>query len=908
MNDPRGSVWRKWDLHVHTPVSFHWNERANFTKKTPEERDKILDQLIEKVVQSDVAVFGIMDYWTFDGYLAISDRLAARKFTIPKAIFPGMELRIEAPVDFRLNIQVVLSDCLSKQQLQDFKAALRIGAIDRALSNESLVAFARTLDLSKAKVHGFQEADLKDEEKLLQLGSMTALVTRESLREAIKQVPPDTCLVVLPYDTSDGLSKLDWEKHPHDDNYFMQSAHMFETREPDNVDLFYGRETDNNRKFFGNFLKTIGGKPKPAISGSDAHKIADYGAFPSNRITWIKADPTFEGLRQTLYEPLSRVAISADKPIEPLLAIRKVVLNFPADTKLVSEVLSENQPDHFCFRGKTEVTFNPYLTCLIGGRGSGTSTLLNLIHEKLEPGKTKFFIENSLTPQEAAKIASCVSIDGDAEQKVVEFLQQNEIEQFASAPLGFTEAIFNRLAKLDEEGKLAAVEAELFPAMIYTSAQGDRLKAHEELATRIATAEKELASAKALIASFENEEYKAINAELGNLNKELQALRNWRSRLEALIRDLRVLRGKQNIPPSENPNAYEAEFFALLKSIDDISAPVQARANLAAAAAREAELAEAVAGLKQKLEAFLKGRGLSQENLADVGKANERVAQIEQELPAQKAKEAELAAQIAAFSPRRDLTAKRAATVTALLEPLNKTLSQLGKEVRAIELRFEFDETQFEQAMTKHIQERLGANAPRIDHLASMLEDVDFADLTTREDCVSKLPEKQATAKLLRDYFSIPLNFALLKVEAEKKLMDFGAFGRIRVSYDGKPVESSSFGQRCTTAIVVLLLLGNTPIVIDEPEAHLDSALIANYLVGLVKTAKLNRQIIFATHNANFVVNGDAELIHVLEMGNDKVTKIQSITIEDLTHRGKLLALEGGPEAFLKREHRYGIA
>jgi hypothetical protein len=134
MNDPRGSVWRKRDLHVHISVSFHWKEGTGFTKKTSEERDKILDQLIDKVVQSDVAVFGIMDYWTFDGYLAIRDRLAARKLTIPKAIFPGMELRIEAPVDFRLNIQVVLSDSLTKQQLQDFKAALRIGAIDRALT------------------------------------------------------------------------------------------------------------------------------------------------------------------------------------------------------------------------------------------------------------------------------------------------------------------------------------------------------------------------------------------------------------------------------------------------------------------------------------------------------------------------------------------------------------------------------------------------------------------------------------------------------------------------------------------------------------------------------------------------------------------------------------------------------
>ena len=906
MNDLRGSVWRKWDLHVHTPASFHWNG-ARFNQKTPKECDVLLDELIEKVVQSDVAAFGIMDYWTFDGYLAIRDRLTARKLNIPKAIFPGMELRIEAPVDFRLNIQVVLSDSLTKQQLHDFKAALRIGLIDRALSDESLIAFACTLDPSKARVHGFDEADLKINDKLLQLGSMTAKVTRESLRHAIKQIPANTCLVIMPYDTSDGLSKLDWEKHPHDDNYFMQSAHIFETREPDNVDLFHGRETDKNRKFLGNFIKTMGGKPKPAISGSDAHKFADYGSFPGNRVTWIKADPTYEGLRQTLYEPLGRVSISPDKPLEPLLTIRNVVLDFPVTTTLVSDA-REKRSDKFCMSGKTEITFSPYLTCLIGGRGSGKSTLLNLLHEKLEPGKTIFFSENSLEPEATTSIEDCVSIDGDTEKKSVEFLQQNEIEQFASAPLGFTEAIFHRLTKRDAEGKLAAVESELIAAMIETSAQGDRLKAHYELIKQISTAEKELATAKTLIASFENVEYKEINIELGKLNKELQGLRNWRSRLETLIKDIRVMRGKYNFPASDNPSAYETEFFTILKSIDEISLPFQGRISLADAISREAELSKTVSVLKQKLEDFLKGRGLSQENLADVGKANELVALIEQELPAQKAKEMELGAQIVAFRNKRELVVKRIATVTALLEPINITLSQLGKEVKAIELRYEFDEAQFAQAMVKHIQDLLGESAPRIDHLGSMLEDVDFANLATREDFIFKLPEKQATAKLLRDFFSIPQNFALLLVEAEKKLMDFGSFGRIRVSYDGKPVESSSFGQRCTAAIVILLLLGNTPIVIDEPEAHLDSALIANYLVELVKTVKLNRQIIFATHNANFVVNGDAELIHALEMTDDKVTKIQNFTIEDFAYRGRLLALEGGPDAFLKREHRYGIS
>jgi exonuclease SbcC len=124
---------------------------------------------------------------------------------------------------------------------------------------------------------------------------------------------------------------------------------------------------------------------------------------------------------------------------------------------------------------------------------------------------------------------------------------------------------------------------------------------------------------------------------------------------------------------------------------------------------------------------------------------------------------------------------------------------------------------------------------------------------------------------------------------------------------DDKPVENSSFGQRCTAVIVVLLLLGNMPVVIDEPEAHLDSSLIAKYLVDLIKSRKLHRQIIFATHNANLVINGDAELVHCMSMDDTKVTRVVSTTIENLDHRDLLLALEGGEKAFHQREKRYGI-
>jgi ABC-type lipoprotein export system ATPase subunit len=844
-SSPLGSIWRKWDLHFHTPSSHDYEYKGASSK-----------EIVDGLIKAGVEVVAITDHHRVDTKRIIElQKLGGANLTV----LPGIEFRSELGGSNSVHfIGIFPEDSDVVDLWTKISGRLNITEAEVAKRGDETI-YCPFVETARV-IH--------------ELGGLLSVHAGEKTNSI------------------EGLKNSDYIKQIIKKDLVRECIDIYEVGAVTDIQGYV-------EKVFPHL-----DRPIPLILCSDNHDIRDYK--PKTPL-WIKGDKSFEALRQTLYEPLRRVFVSADKPIAPLLAIRKVALDFPADTKLVSQVAGDSQSDLFCFRERTEIAFSPYLTCLIGGRGSGKSTLLNLIYEKLEPGKSKFFAANNLTPKATAAIATCVSIDGDTESKAVEFIQQNEIEQFATAPHGFTEAIFSRLSKRDVEGKLAAAESELFMAVVETGAHGKRLKSHHDLVARIATAEKELATAKALIASFENEDYKAINTELGNLNKELQGLRNWRSRLDSLVKELRVLQEKLKYPPSEHPNAYETEFFAIIKAINEISASAQGQPSLANAAAREVELSQAVTGLKHKLEEFLKGRGLSQENLADVGKASERVAQIEQELPAQKAREAELSTEIAAFKNKRDLTLKRAGTVTALLEPLNKTLSQLGKEVRAIELRYEFDKNQFRQAMTKYIQEQLGENVPRIDHIESMLEDVDFEILTTREDFISKLPEKQATAKSLRDHFSVPLNFALLQVEVEKKLMDYESFGRIRVSYDGKPVENSSFGQRCTAAIVILLLLGNTPIVIDEPEAHLDSSLIANYLVELVKTAKLNRQIIFATHNANFVVNGDAELIHALEMGADKLTKIQSITIEDVAHRERLLALEGGPEAFLKREYRYGI-
>lgn len=154
-NWQKGSQWRKWDLHVHTPASFHWDGGNLIRNMNPDEKEQSFQELFNVIENSEVAVFCFMDYWTFDGYIQFIDCLKRKNLSCTKTIFPGMELRIEAPVDYRLNIHVIMSNLLFNQQLEDFKPELMVRSIKRQISDESIMEAAKTLDASKAKIRGF---------------------------------------------------------------------------------------------------------------------------------------------------------------------------------------------------------------------------------------------------------------------------------------------------------------------------------------------------------------------------------------------------------------------------------------------------------------------------------------------------------------------------------------------------------------------------------------------------------------------------------------------------------------------------------------------------------------------------------------------------------------------------------
>ena len=124
-----------------------------------------------------------------------------------------------------------------------------------------------------------------------------------------------------------------------------------------------------------------------------------------------------------------------------------------------------------------------------------------------------------------------------------------------------------------------------------------------------------------------------------------------------------------------------------------------------------------------------------------------------------------------------------------------------------------------------------------------------------------------------------------------------------------RPLERLSTGQQCTSILHLLLLQNRDPLIMDQPEDNLDNAFIADRIVIELRNAKLNRQFIFATHNANIPVFGDAEWIGVLtvEDGHGVISKENQGAVDAPKVKEQAATiLEGGKTAFNQRKLKYG--
>ncbi|MBN1186507.1 MAG: hypothetical protein JXB49_29800 [Bacteroidales bacterium] len=155
---------------------------------------------------------------------------------------------------------------------------------------------------------------------------------------------------------------------------------------------------------------------------------------------------------------------------------------------------------------------------------------------------------------------------------------------------------------------------------------------------------------------------------------------------------------------------------------------------------------------------------------------------------------------------------------------------------------------------------------------------------------------------------SSPETFVEYFMENLETLLTYQVQNKFTIFYRDKELQHHSLGQRASALILFILnQQDNALIIIDQPEDDLDNQTIYEDVIKLIRDLKINIQFIFATHNANFPVLGDAEQILSCRYSDDKIeNKIGSID-SSILQKEIVDIMEGGEDAFNRRKEIYEI-
>jgi hypothetical protein len=137
-------------------------------------------------------------------------------------------------------------------------------------------------------------------------------------------------------------------------------------------------------------------------------------------------------------------------------------------------------------------------------------------------------------------------------------------------------------------------------------------------------------------------------------------------------------------------------------------------------------------------------------------------------------------------------------------------------------------------------------------------------------------------------------------------LMAYQVQNMVEIYYHDKLLKQHSIGQRASALILFILTQDNNDIIlIDQPEDDLDNKVIYDEVISAIAQKKTNIQFLFATHNANIPVLGDAERVLVVDYQDTRIDVLQgNIDLGD-THKQIVDIMEGGKDAFEKRQLIY---
>lgn len=957
-----GSTWRRWDLHIHTPETVLNDQFGDW------------EEFLAAIEgQNAVSVLGVTDYLSITNYSRLKQYKEAGRIPNIDPVIPNIEFRIAPPNDNAraVNIHLLICPDDPNHETEILNALGRLSwqynGRNYSCLPDQLIDFGRAFNPAAT-----------DDRAALRVGVTQFKVDFTKLRDWYYSEPwlrANSLVVVAAGD--DGLSGFQqdgaWAGYRQEITRFSQ---MIFSGRPGERDFWLGRRDSSDLET----IKRLGGF-KPCIHGSDAHDIARLFRPDHDRFCWIKADPTFEGLKQLLYEPEDRVYIGPTPPVlhDEARVIRSVTLSH-----------SDGWFDD------VQISLNAGLVSIIGQKGSGKSALAEIIAYAAgnwltdEPGS---FLKRAGGHLQDMRVelnwahgaVTQVRIgDDQPDERDVRFLSQKLVERLCADDHIGTELVSEIEAVvfsyLDPTDTLNASSFDELRAMRTEGirSEGQRLRdevvrlIREECAlrenaaklaekkARIKTLTEERAGLVKQMPQSASEEEAKLQADLQTKRQalataqqavaadkqKLQKIRDIRTRITAFKAQLAKFSSEINEMltdagvPEDDRGAFRPVFP------NDTEPPLARRE-----AALNAALAERTGATDHPAEGTIRWLQKQIEELQKRESADkarqERIKAIQSRIAAIDTEVERIGKEIAHIEgPEKErITAVRQERLDAYvayfstLKREQETLEELYAPVSA---RLS-GEAAAEQEQDLEFSIRWEANLDEWLERGSALFDqrraIPYGTMEGLADAarqvlvpawVSGDPERIRPAidkflgefrkrelppnKYMRTGVTVQDVFEWL-YEVEHVRLSYG------LKYNGVELEKLSPG---TKGIVLLILyLGmdvadTRPLIVDQPDENLDNESIYELLMTYFKTAKRRRQIVLITHNPNLVVNADSEQVVVAaaerrENGLPHITyqagALENNMPEDQGIRQLVCRLlEGGSDAFRKRERRYALS
>jgi chromosome segregation protein len=211
------------------------------------------------------------------------------------------------------------------------------------------------------------------------------------------------------------------------------------------------------------------------------------------------------------------------------------------------------------------------------------------------------------------------------------------------------------------------------------------------------------------------------------------------------------------------------------------------------------------------------------------------------------------------------------------LQGINKNQSTLK-----INVEFKGDKESFARFMKDIFK---GSNIRQITFQSLSAMFADFAQMYLDPSRVRKEVEKNSP--VFEQYFTGNL----------KTLLTWQVPDKYTISYRDRELKHHSLGQRASALMLFILSQReNDVIIIDQPEDDLDNQTIYEDVIKLIRQMKIKTQFIFATHNANIPVLGDAEQVHSSRYSDEKI-QLKNGSIDDADIQKEIVdIMEGGEE------------